>query len=230
MKKLYTFGLALAAVFAFGAFVVVPAFAVSQILAGSPGVPITAMLELQTTGEIILHNLTNGAEVLCSGTFDGLVEPGGVQGAINEVLMLDGTLLAENTPNLAGTSVAGDDIECIKVKVCENEPVLVVAWNLPWSTEIILVGTEYRLKFTSEVGYTVECTVLFSKVVLRCSVTNAEAPLLLDANGDLAGEFDEAIGPEASCSDGSTGAVLSDAADNLIEEVPNKELLTLSDV
>jgi hypothetical protein len=220
-KKIHVIWFALLAIFAFGAFSATSALAVPEILANGAKIAAGVDLHLELEGELLLSDVNAPAilDVECSGIFDGLVEAPGTLIFINEVLMLDKTLLAasgEGVLNLAGTEInTGDDVECIeKANLC-IPPVLVVALNLPWHVEIELTEPPdtYRANFLEEAGhepeYYVDCKFRELGGVLVEDVCDGlvEARLENDAlSGDLLAAFEEGFGPNGSCALGGAGS------------------------
>lgn len=202
MRKIHALSLALVAVFSFAAFMVASASA-SELLANGNIISASENLEATLLGTLALTDVNASVkpEVLCEGIFDLLIE-NGTLAFVNAVLMDNGELLAENALNLAGTSVAGDDIECEAMSVCTN-PTLVVALNLPWHIELELSGTAYLMHFlsgTEEAGkepeYNVDCNVpligLQEDVCDGLTLASLTEPVV----GDVEAEFNS---QEANC-------------------------------
>jgi hypothetical protein len=112
MRKIGVVTLALMGLFMVGAMTAGSALATTpQILAG--GKTITELLFFQISGELLLEDTKSSVlgnpDLLCSGIFDGMIEPGGALGFIEELLMLSGELLNE----LGVLNGAGNDmIDC----------------------------------------------------------------------------------------------------------------------
>jgi len=110
MRKIQIVVLGFFAVFAFGAFAATSAFAEeSQILANNE--PILALLPIEITGEVLLEDMNSGvnSQILCSGIFDGMIEPGGTLVYIEHLLTLAGLLLE-------------DSVLLIDLIECEKDP------------------------------------------------------------------------------------------------------------
>jgi hypothetical protein len=206
MKKIHTLSLGLFAVLALCAFAAPSALAVSRLLAN--GAIINEDLPITVGGELLLKS-SLGFQVLCSGIFDGLIEPEGILGFINEVLTLEKTLVAFTANDLVGPK-EGDKLNCTPVG-CENASVLVVALNLPWHIEVELEGTNYFLDFLEEgsPGYNIECKFLGITSKVFCDGL-VRAELLTNAEGDATAWFNEATAGETSCSDGTKGKLQSE--------------------
>lgn len=132
MRKIHLFGLALMAVFAFGAITTATAFAESEWLVDGAPIAAGTSVATDTEGFLLLSDLKTtfgSAEILCDGSLDGLLlEKGLVE--ITEVLNLAGEKIAAELLGLA--------LACTKEKICE-EPISVWPANLPWSGEIVLM-------------------------------------------------------------------------------------------
>jgi hypothetical protein len=225
MRKFYLVGLALFAVFAFGAMAASSAFAVSKILWSNE--EILALLPFQITGELLLEDLQIPAlerpDVVCSGIFDGMIEPGGTLAYIEELLMLNGEALNE-----AGEKVAsgGVHVECVDNNSrCMAGSALLAVLNLPWHLEVILdAGGQYLVHFLSgaeeagkEPEYHIVCINPFTgKVEEDLCHGLSSARLYTDTEGKLRGSFNSlaltetwgAASEEAECSrNGEPGKV-----------------------
>ncbi len=211
MKKIQMIGVAVLALLAVGVVSVASASATTlQWLKN--GLPIGAAQASTTEGEILLANPNGGGlgvkvDVLCSGKFDGTVGPG-VEDLITEVLDLTGAMVISLTNLLVCTNIEG----------CENP--LAAPVNLPWLTELELMGTEaaplFLDKFLSagfgNPGWEIDCTTVFGLIEETC--TN---PIGADLENDgtemdVLGSF-LAEGELALCSgnNAETGEVVSDA-------------------
>jgi hypothetical protein len=139
MRKIYLIGLALFAVFAFSAVAASSAFAVSKILWN--GAEITALLNIEIEGALLLGDLGRLGSIVCEGIFDGMLEAGGELGFIEELLTLTKELLA----GIEG----GDKLECSGPLgvTCEVEVL-----EMPWHVEIVLDGSVYLVDFLEEAG------------------------------------------------------------------------------
>src|SRR6478609_6285566 len=134
MKTIRLFGLALVAVFAFGAVVASGAFAAEEPAKWLwEGAEIGAGEELaiETVGLLTLMNLSNGGAVHCEGTFDGVVRASG-EGLVTAVLRADGT--AAQTGDASGL-VAGTGVKCLGTGGCAaQEDAELWPDHLPWLT------------------------------------------------------------------------------------------------
>jgi hypothetical protein len=140
MKKAHVLGLALFAVFAFSVMAVASASATTlQWLA--KGEKITSPLLSDAEGEIELGNnkapLLGLVSVLCSGIFDGTVGPG-AEDLITEVLNLSNEAITLAKP-----------VSCTNVSQCPKPTV--APENLPWLTELELMGTETTPLFLNKI-------------------------------------------------------------------------------
>jgi len=138
MKKLHLLGVALVAVFAFAALTAASASAVTFLLAEwlVGGLPITAELNVEATGELELEEAILGIPiaVLCSGILDGTIGPNGLD-KISELLSLAGG-------GISLTGLAAPALSCTNVTGCTTPEVWAV--NLPWESLLVLMeeGTE----------------------------------------------------------------------------------------
>jgi hypothetical protein len=243
-KKIHVIWFALLAVFAFGAFSATSALAVPEILANGAKIAAGVDLNLELEGELLLSDVSAPSilDVECSGIFGGLVEAPGTLIFINEVLMLDKTLLAaanEGVLNLGGTEInTGDDVECIeKANLC-IPPVLVVALNLPWDVDIELTEPPdtYRANFLEEAGkqpeYYVDCKFTELGGILVEDVCDGlvEARLENDPiTGDLLAAFEEGFGLNGSCALGGAGSGrLLSLTDSQVTDPDDGALITVS--
>jgi hypothetical protein len=159
MKKFHLLGVVLVAVFAFAALTAASASAVTFLLAEwlVGGLPITAELNVEGTGEVELEEMILGLKIvaLCSGIVDGTIGPNGL-GMASELLSLAGVAISL-------TPLSGTALECTNDGNCP-EP-LVWAVHLPWESllELMEEGTEVffvSLGFSSgagDPGYYIEC-------------------------------------------------------------------------
>jgi hypothetical protein len=220
MRKIQILGLALFAVFAFGAISAASALAVSEWLV--EGAALTAPLASETEGLLFLVQLEGGTTVLneidCEGIFDGTIGPGATD-KITEVLNLADaaiglTALTGLALNCTVTKSAGALTDC-RVNTLAN----VWAINLPWSTSIELMGgTTFLDKLGpgtgGEPGYTVECEAVIG-IRAEETCTGATSSELTNepgsTPGSVLGVFGEAQGSEkGTCA--VTGAGSADTA------------------
>ncbi|MGH9770240.1 MAG: hypothetical protein ACRD4Q_00835 [Candidatus Acidiferrales bacterium] len=206
MRKIHI-GLAVFAVFAFSAVVSSSALAASAYLLN--GAEIKELIFTEATGELLLEDtgIFGKPDVLCSGIFDGMIEPGGVIDEIESVLELNKELLE----GPGGT----DLIECEAHSTCTN-PVDVIAINLPWATEVMLTagGLWYDLINAHAggglPGYTIDCNSIIGLIEDTC--TGNTSNQLVNEAGGLLGEFfeneTEGISPPGGCTQGGAGTGL----------------------
>jgi hypothetical protein len=220
-KKIHVIWFALLALFAFGAFSATSAFATPEILANGAKIAAGVDLHLELEGELLLSDVSAPAvfDAVCSFIFDGLVETPGTLIFINEILMLDKTLLAasgEGVLNLAGTEVnTGDGIECTEVNNLCTGAVLVVPLNLPWDVDIELTEPPdtYRGDLLEEVSkqpeYYMDCKFTELGGLLLEDVCDGLVEARVENNpmtGDLLAAFEEGFGPNGSCALGGAGS------------------------
>ncbi len=228
MKRIQILGAALVAVFAFGVLVAASASAVTFLLAEwlVGGVAVTTELLVETSGELLLEDtnvpLLGKAMVLCSGIFDGLVQPNSLDW-VTEVLTLSGT-------SVSSTPLSGTALTCTNQENCE-EP-LVWAIGLPYETEVELMedsGTFFAdlllAKGTGgEVGYEIECMKsVIGAITDECKTSEGVAELKLEGT-NLVGVFSEAFttlagAKLANCTQGGTesGIVEGEGVEKLNE-------------
>jgi len=204
MTKFRILGIALVAVFAFGAVLAASASAVTFLLAEwlVGGQAVTTELTTEATGELLLEDtkvpLLGKAVVLCSGIFDGWVGPNSLDW-VSEVLTL--AKVATSTTALTGTAV-----ECTNQENCE-EPLL-WAVNLGWETEVELMidGTEtfFVELLTGHAGgaggpgYEIECMKsIIGAITDECTAGEAISQLTLNGT-ELLGNFSTAFSELAS--------------------------------
>jgi len=218
MRKLHILGLALFAVFAFGALSAVSAFAAEEgemlwLLNGSES--LVGEKAVETTGEINLIDST-GAEILCSGIFDGTVEPGTMNDLITEILTLEKTALPL-VSFLGGTALGS--ITCVFTKpgLCTGAVgglIWVMPINLPWKTLLELISGSTVDQFTEGTGglpgYEITCNTFLGEVTVSCT-GKPGATVTNGANGTVNGSFSTTteLNPNGSCSDGGTAQVHS---------------------
>lgn len=162
MKKIHLFGIAMLAVFAFGALTVASASAAPVFLLAEwlvNGGAVTALTAVDAEGELLLAETILGIriEALCSGILDGSIDPNGVL-TITELLSLAGAAVAQTL----GTTTA---IACTNTANC-TEP-LAIAQDLPWTATLDLIeetglpNPSFALLLTTGTGaapgYEVEC-------------------------------------------------------------------------
>jgi hypothetical protein len=195
MKRFQLLGVALVAVFAFGALVVasasaLPTFLLAEWLVG--GNPITAELHVDIVGELLLEDEKAlgliKAKVLCSGLLEGSM------GLTGEDLITKLFDLLGNEINKTALTEAG--------LVCENqencpEP-LVWAINLPWNTLLELMEENNEVFFADLIssggggnpGWYVWC--MGTNTVDTCEAAEGVTKITAEAP-NLDGMFEEAF-------------------------------------
>jgi hypothetical protein len=129
MTKVKILGLACLSLCLLGACTTAPASAVLTFelaLWLLNGVDITEPVLVDAVGEILLENLLNGLDILCSGLTEGTVEPEGL-GLMTMVYDLSGNLIEE----LLGSGAA-----CTSDAICEASTVKEWPTGLPWLGEV----------------------------------------------------------------------------------------------
>jgi hypothetical protein len=213
MKHFKLLGVAMLAVFAFGAIMAVSASAATFLLAEwlVGGTAVSTELLTETTGELLLEDtkvpLLGKAIVLCSGILDGWVGPNSLDW-VSEVLTLGG---AATSP----TVLTGTAVECTNQENCE-EPLL-WAVNLGWETEVELMEDSGNWFINlilphsggGNPGWEIECMKsLIGAITDECTATEAGSELTLSGT-TLLGNFSEAFNELAgiklgNCSLGGT--------------------------
>jgi hypothetical protein len=160
MKKLHLIGLALVAVFAFGAFSVSSAFALESTWLVATVKP-TITLAVDSTGKLLLEDTKGGiigeaVAVECEGTNSGTVGPG-PQDLLEAITVT----------------------KCVKQAGTCGEP-SASPINLPWLTSVELIGTKFYDDIVTEksgattIGYNVICNKIVED---SCEVTLGRAEL-----------------------------------------------------
>ncbi len=115
MRKIQILGAALFAVFAFAASTAASASATEFLISGEP---VVASTLVYAEGELLLENMSNGSQVLCSGVL-GVDIVNSTLAEVLEFLMLPNLELLNELGELNG---AGNDmIDCPGEKTCEGE-------------------------------------------------------------------------------------------------------------
>ena len=180
MRKLHILALALVAVFAFAAISVASAGATEWLL---EGLPITSpdSVNSELIGFILLqdHGAFTEPALLCGGTDEGTVGPGAV----------------DTETVITVTSCVADSGEC-------KNPI-VKAIDLPWKTELVLIGAEIRDKITAggkgEPGYETTCETFIGTLHDTCKTELGSAKFVKNVVGGVELEFDAASEP-SNCS------------------------------
>jgi hypothetical protein len=216
MRKFRIVSLLVLAVCAFGAFTVSAAFAESKILFNEA--EIVALLPFTIELSLLWEDMKalageNQPDILCTMAIDGMIEPKGTLGYIEEVL-------TEGKELLAGE--VGDLIECVDDKNLCSSPVDIEMINLPWHFEVQLDLSEtleiYLAHFLSlaeieellETGvgvpaFTIDCNSLLGLVLDTCEgltsarLFNSAEGLLASFNTLLDSEKDGAESEEGNC-------------------------------
>ena len=208
MRKIQVLGVALLALFAFGALTAVSASAVNTYLLAEwllNGVAIgaseTNLVEID--GTLLMEDtkavLGSPAAIRCTGSFDGWVGPNSL-GYISEILS------AAEEP-ISTSPLTGLALTCTSETGCEsNTAPLVYPVGLPWESEVELLeqsGEATNLRFTDllstkasggKLGWEIEnCLVLGTSHEDECTATEAAAELTLAAGPVLLGTFSKAI-------------------------------------
>jgi len=190
MRKIQLLGVAMLALFAFGAFTAVSASAaylLAEWLVG--GAAVTTELLSEISGELLLEDtkgaLGSPAMVLCSGILDGWVGPNSL-GWISEILTLGGVAVSN-------TVLSGQALECTAQTACEtNTTVLVWPIGLPSETEVELLeqtgGPFFVVSTVKQQGFYISsCLVLGVSAEDECTSTGgAVAELTLSGTSLVA--------------------------------------------
>jgi hypothetical protein len=210
MKKFHVVLLALFAVFAFSATVAGSASAETTLLAEwlFNGAAITALLPVETTGEVLLVTLVLGVEAVdihCSGIFDGSVGPNG-EDEITKLLNLE---KEEIGSELVGLSLSCTVEKAISGSKC-NVSELAELWadGLPWHSNLFLMESGVFLDSigTSNSGYHVFCPMGGAEKTAGAENLCVGSASTTMTNGatDVTGEFLEpTAAEEAKCTTGS---------------------------
>lgn len=223
MKKIHILGITLCALFSLSVVVASSAFGDPTHLWLVNGSSITGanFQPSDTEGEILLEETKFGTKILCSGLFVGLLLSEG-KDTIEKIEDLVGNIVEGNSNTLSIT--CNWDTETGSTGPCEGASlgglILVFPVNLPWKTELELVGTVWddliENSGAGAPGYLVECTVFGIKTDTSC--TGNSGGLVENETGGVLGEFrptEETISAPASCSGplgSGVGLVFSDAA------------------
>jgi hypothetical protein len=206
MKKIHVVGLAMFAVFAFGAIAASSAFAEDRWLIDEVGV--ATLTSVQTSGVLLLVDLNTPigvSQIECSSILDGTVGPAG-EDEITEVLTLAGVAYGKDNAN---NELEGEGLPCTGIQNC-GEP-LVWVYGLPWLSQLELVGTTFVDDFTSDnatkmLGYELECMTTIFKPVDLCEQTLFASTLenMLAPESDVLGTVSEE--QKGNCSLGGAGS------------------------
>jgi hypothetical protein len=208
MRKIQVLGIALLALFAFGALTAMSASAANTYLLAEwllNGVAIgaseTNLVEID--GTLLLEDtkavLGSPAAVRCTGSFDGWVGPNSLD-FITEVLNV-----AEES--ISTTPLTGLALTCVAETGCESStPPLVYPVGMPWESEVELLeqsGEATALRFMDlittknnggKLGWEIEnCLVLGTAHEDECVATEGVTELTLAAGPVLLGAFSRTI-------------------------------------
>jgi hypothetical protein len=163
------------------------------------GLTITTAISTEAPGEIDYINTNGGGfgirtQILCSWILDGTAGPKG----------------ADTTTKIL--SLTGEEITSTKTLNCANtegcEGALVYAVNLPWKTELELIGSDTGEPFVDlliNAGYKVSCTVLGVKIEEEC-VAAETAIEQTNVSGGVKDVFSEAFRELAGTKKGNCSA------------------------
>ena len=175
MRNLRVLGVALFALFAFGAIAATAAFAEDEWLV--EGAAINAPTRSESEGSIVLRNFEKAGltpvltEILCTGIFVGTVggaAPNKGADTVTEVQTAGSVKVGTDNATLTGTPLICNVItDGGSIIGCTAGEGLAELWpaNLPWKSEIDLTVTGMPLDLfssggTGEPGYEVECLSL----------------------------------------------------------------------
>src|SRR5882762_1163543 len=128
-RKIQMLGLALLALCALSALMTASASAVLTFelaLWLLDGVDISSAVLVISEGELTLTNLLNGAAILCSGLFEGFVEPESLD-LVTMVYDLSSNLIEE---------LVGSGMLCTSDNICSANTAEFWPIGLPWLTEV----------------------------------------------------------------------------------------------
>src|SRR5689334_10413238 len=167
MLKLRTVGAAVGVLFALCAVIASSAFAVEPLWL-IDGAAVLAAERSESEGEILIINYAKPSELtavltqlLCSWIFVGTVGPKG-EDEVTEVLSLAEALIGVDGASLTGSPLVCDVTDPGSFESCEAGVGKAELWpaNLPWHTQLELVGTELIDKFPANAGYEMRCKTL----------------------------------------------------------------------
>src|SRR5882762_5285655 len=209
IRKIQMLGLALLALCALSALMTASASAVLTFelaLWLLNGIDITSAVLVDSEGELTLTNLLNGAAVLCSGLFEGTVEPESL-----DLVTMVYDLLSNLIEELVGLAV-----ECTSDNICAANTALAWPIGLPWLTEVEQDndGTFWELTFGA--AWHLECTVLGIKVEELCELPEGEIEVLNVTGGvEAMGEVPQ----ENTCNGNANEGSITFAPGNLTLDV-----------
>jgi hypothetical protein len=188
MKRFQLMGVAMLALFAFGAVLAASASAVTFLLAEwlVNGAAVTVELLTESPGTLVLRDTGLKAAVKCEGFLDGWVGPNSLD-FVSEVLNVGKEAIS--TTNLTGLMLT-----CTSVETCTGTSE-VWALNLGWETEVELMEEGSAIYYVTLIlahagggqpGWSTTCTVLGIKEEDECvaqSTGNAGAVAELTLSG-----------------------------------------------
>jgi hypothetical protein len=196
-KKVQMLGLALLSLCALSALMAASASAVltyELALWLLNGADVTGAVLVDAIGELLLLNLLNLADLLCSGLFEGTVEPE----SLDLVTMVYDLSLIQNLIE----ELVGTPIECASDNICDANSGLVWPVNLPWLTEVeqdSVDGSFWELTFGA--GWHLDCTVFGILAEELCELVEGENEILNVTGGIEAVEETNEMKPEAKCNE-----------------------------
>jgi hypothetical protein len=222
MKKIHLMGLAMFAVFAFGAIVASSAFAEDRWLIDETSV--TTLTSVQMSGTLMFTDLkapiVGEASFECSVILDGTVGPAG-EDEITEVLTLAKVPYGHDNAN---NELEGEGAACINKINCPGA----LAWifGLPWLTQLELVGTTFVDDFISDnvpklLGYEIECMEQLGKPVDLCTQPLFSATLenMGAPENDVLGTINEQNISSCSLGGAGTGDVIGELLISTLDEL-----------
>ena len=214
MKKIYTVGLAVVAVFAFSVIAAASASAASEWLLD--GAAITGTPDpVEATGELLIEDVGTGTQIECSGKFDGTVGPGTL-GKIEKILNLTSVEETSNE-NLAKITKSAIDCKFEAAGLC-NVSVGALVWlfslHLPWATELLLPSPELWVDDITtgaggEPAYEVSCSTIIGTETDICE--GKPGANMKNVTGGVEGVFEEneTTNPKGNCSIGGNKSSLT---------------------
>jgi hypothetical protein len=174
-------------------------------------IPIGEPVLVDAVGELLLLNLLNGADLLCSGLFEGFVEAE----SLDLVTMVYDLL----TPQNLIEELVGLPVECTSDSICDANTGLAWPVNLPWLTELeqdSIDGSFWELTFGAE--WHLECEVLKIKAEELCELPEGENEIL-NVTGGVEAREEEGTKPEATCNGSANDGEVVFIAGNLTSPV-----------
>ena len=209
MKKIHLIGLSLFAVFAFSAVAVVSSASALESVWLVNGLRPAEGVSVDSEGELLLEDVKEEVDLLCSGLNEGLVG-GDASGnnptwdEVTSITDLEGKkpILCKFGKNANGTERRG---------ACEPEASSspeAAPDGLPWLTELLLSGEKFLDdilgKTGEEAGWNALCLVLGININDLCAINTASADIDNETGGVIA-LFSPEIGGLANCTRGGVG-------------------------